>query len=65
MHGPTDDDPDPCQSTPKPTPILTVKAVSVMNIMAERKGCSLIADLRLTGEHKQNQLFELDMLEVN
>ena len=65
MHGPTDDVPDPCQSTPKPTPILTVRAVSVMNIMAETKGCFLIADFKLTGEHKQYKLFELDMLEVN
>ena len=44
MHGPSDDKADPCQYSPKPTPIPTVKAVSVMNIMANATGCSLIAD---------------------
>ena len=59
-HDTQDDEVDPDQSSPKPTPIPTVKAITVMNIMAKARGCSLIADFKLTGRHKQHHFVDLE-----
>ena len=47
MHGPSDVEADPCQSTTKPTTIPTAQTISVTTIMAKAKGCSLRAAAKL------------------
>ena len=64
MHGPSDVETDPCQSTPKPTPMPTEQTISVTTIMAKAKGCSLTAAAKLGREQRQSNFVNLDWAEV-
>ena len=64
MHGPSDDEADPCQSTPKPTPIATAKTTNVTTIMAKAIGCSLIAAPKLKRVQRPSHFIDLDWADV-
>ena len=44
MHGPSDEETDPCQNTPSPTPIPTINSASDVTIIREAMGYFMIVD---------------------